>query len=350
MRLEIRRMPRVWTTGLAAILSVSLALLVSGLLVWLVAGVSLSNFYYQLFIGALGSSLSLADTLTRATPLIFTGLSVAVAFRARLYNIGAEGQLYAGALAATWVGSGAIVLPPSLMLPLLLAAGAAGGALLMLLSAFLKLRFKVDEVVSTLLLNFSIVPVVSYLIFGPWRDPMSVGWPRALPIISEGILPRLIEGSSLSVGFLIAIGCALLIWALQRFTTFGYATRAVGANARGAAFIGISVTQVTVWTALVSGALAGLGGVTEISGNRGYLSTDLSPGYGYTGIAVAMLAGLNPLSIVPAALFVAIIYIGADTLSHAANVSSYLADMVTAIALLTTLGTTLLINFRIRLG
>jgi general nucleoside transport system permease protein len=135
---------------------------------------------------------------------------------------------------------------------------------------------------------------------------------------------------------------------LQRFTTFGYATRAVGANARGAAFLGISVTRVIVWTALLSSALAGLAGVTEVSGTRGYLSTDLSPGYGYTGIAVALLAGLNPLSIVPVALFVAIIYIGADSLSHAANVSSYLADMVTAIALLITLATTLLINFRIR--
>jgi simple sugar transport system permease protein len=163
-------------------------------------------------------------------------------------------------------------------------------------------------------------------------------------------LPRLIEGSSLSIGLLIAIGCALLVWALQLFTTLGYAMRAVGANARGAAFFGISVPRVTVWTALLSGALAGLAGVTEVSGTRGYLSTDLSPGYGYTGIAVAMLAGLNPLSIVPVALFVAVIYIGADSLSHAVNVSSYLADMVTAIALLITLGTTLLMHFRIRLS
>src|SRR5262249_8923114 len=152
-------------------------------------GAPVIEAYRLLFAGSLGSWFALTETLSRATPLIFTGLAAATAFRAKLWNIGGEGQLYAGALAATRLGTGLIQAPPFELVPLLVVAGALAGALLLLGPALLKLRFGVDEVVTTLLLNFVVVLLVSLLLEGPLRDPMGLGWPQAEPIIDQGVLP-----------------------------------------------------------------------------------------------------------------------------------------------------------------
>ena len=154
--------------------------------------------------GAAGSIFALTETLTRATPLILTGLAAAVAFRARLYNIGAEGQLYAGALAAVAVGSGAVEAPPAVLVPLILAAAALAGALLMLGPALLKVRLGIDEVVTTLLLNFVVLLFVQMMLEGPLKDPMGGGWPQSEPITDAGMLPPLVERMRLHAGFLVA--------------------------------------------------------------------------------------------------------------------------------------------------
>lgn len=349
MRLEPRENTPVWLPPLAPVAAVIFSLaLCSVLIAW--AGAPVFKAYALLFKGAIGSRQALSETLARSTPLIFTGLAAAVAFRAKLWNIGGEGQLYLGACAATMVGTGWLSLPPAIMIPVLFLAGALAGGLFLLLPTVLKTRFHIDEVVTTLLLNFVVLLFVNWLVFGPWKDPMAMGWPQARPIIDEGVLPILLAKTRLHAGLIVALLMALLSWLLIRYTTLGYEIRAVGLNLEAARFAGVPINRTIVLTALISGGLAGAAGVSEVAGLKGYLTLDLSPGFGYTGIAVAMLAGLNPLGVILSALFIAMIYVGADFMSRAVSVSNSIADVITAICLLNMLISVLLVRYRIRKG
>ncbi len=297
--------------------------------------------------GAAGSKFAALETLNRATPLIFTGLAVAVAFRARLWNIGAEAQLYAGALVSVLLGTGAIALPAPALLPLLALAAILAGAAMLLGPVMLKTRFGVDEVVTTLLLNFIMLLIVSMLLEGPLKDPMGMGWPKSAALVPEARLPRIVTGLRLHWGFGLALVSAVLVWVMLTRTTTGFAIRAVGENAQAARFAGIPVNRVLVQTALLSGGLAGLAGFSEVAGLKGNLTLDLSPGFGYSGIIVAMLALLNPLGVVVSALFVAGIFVGSDAMSRSAGVPSYIADMLLASALLYMVLALLMIRFRL---
>jgi len=191
MQLEPRENISTLRIVTAPVLAILAAFIIcSGLIMW--TGEPVLEAYGYLFKGGFGSRFAISETLNRATPLIFTGLAAAVAFRAKFWNIGAEGQLYFGALAATILGAGAITMPSVLMIPFLFLAGAIAGGLALLGPVFLKTTLKVDEVVTTLLLNFVILLFVNYLLEGPLRDPMSLGWPQAAPIIDEGVLPALL--------------------------------------------------------------------------------------------------------------------------------------------------------------
>jgi ABC-type uncharacterized transport system permease subunit len=298
----------------------------------LMAGANPLAVLGQIATGALGSKLAVLETLNRATPLIFTGLAVAVAFRAQLWNIGAEAQLYAGAIMAVVLGTGAFGSP--LVLPLSALAAMLAGALLLLGPVLLKTRLGVDEVVTTLLLNFIMLLFVSYLLEGPMKDPMGMGWPKSPALIPEARLPRIVEGLRLHWGFALAIIAAIIVWVIQTRTTLGFEIRAVGQNPEAARFAGMPVNAVLVKTALLSGGLAALAGWSEVAGLKGHLSQDLSPGFGYTGIIVAMLALLHPLGVVVTAIFVAGIFVGSDAMSRAAGVPTYIADMLLATALL----------------
>lgn len=283
--------------------------------------------------GALGSKFALLETLNRATPLIFTGLAVAVAFRAKLWNIGAEAQLYAGAVLTVALGMGSWG-AVWLQLPAMALVAIAAGALVLLGPVILKTRYGVDEVVTTLLFNFIMLLFISYLVEGPMKDPAGMGWPKSVPVAKDLRLPRIAEGLRLHWGFGLALISALVIWVVQTRTVLGYQIRAVGQNPRAARFAGIPVNSVLVKTALISGGLAALAGFSEVAGLKGHLSRDLSPGFGYTGIIVAMLALLHPLGVVLTALFVAGIFVGADSMSRAADVPTYIADILMAVALL----------------
>jgi ABC-type uncharacterized transport system permease subunit len=298
--------------------------------------------------GAAGSIFALTETLTRATPLILTGLAAAVAFRARLYNIGAEGQLYAGALAAVAVGSGAVEAPPAVLVPLILAAAALAGALLMLGPALLKVRLGIDEVVTTLLLNFVVLLFVQMMLEGPLKDPMGGGWPQSEPVTEAGMLPPLVERMRLHAGLLVALSASLLAQVVLSRTVLGLKIKAVGENPDAARFVGIGVAGVTAAVAVISGGLAGIAGASEVAGLKGYLTSDLSRGFGYAGIVVAMLAGLQPLACVPTAVFIAAVFVGADTMSRTLGVSSYIADLIVALSLLCALVSGLFARFRVR--
>ena len=290
------------------------------------------------------------ETLNRATPLIFTGLAVAVAFRARLWNIGAEAQLYGGALVTALLGTGLLPLPAPLLLPLIAFAAVGAGALLLFGPALLKVRLGVDEVVTTLLLNFIMLLFVSMLLEGPLKDPLSLGWPQSPALLPDARLPRVVTGLRLHWGFVLGLVAAMLVWLVMARSTLGFEMRAVGENRQAAAFAGIPVKAVLLKTALLSGGLAGLAGFSEVAGLKGNLTLDLSPGFGYTGVIVAMLALLHPLGVVISAIFVAGVFVGANSMSRAAGVPSYLADILLATALLTMVAALKLTHFQVRRG
>lgn len=350
MRLDKRAQPSHLALLLAPAGALAFTLAVSALLVWS-AGAPLGRTYALLLQGAFGSVFAWSETLTRAVPLILTGLAAATAFRARLYNVGAEGQLYAGALAAVAIGGqyeAGLAWPPALLFPAMMLAAAAAGGLLLLGPALLKRHLGVDEVVTTLLLNFIVLLAVSALLDGPMKDPLAMGWPQSAALPPELELGKLVERTRIHTGLLWALALAAGLWALLRLSVFGFDVRAVGANARAAAFAGVPVTRTLVLAALLSGALAGLAGAIEVAGRTGYLTLDMSPGYGYSGIAVAMLAGLHPLGVVAAAIFVAGILIGADSMSRAVGVPAALADVIVAASLLAVLAAAMLAQYRIR--
>jgi general nucleoside transport system permease protein len=359
MRLESREVgshkTAIAASVLAPLAAISFTLLICALLVaW--AGAPVGQTYLLLLDGAFGSRFAISETLTRATPLMLTGLAVAVAFRAKLYNIGAEGQLYMGALAAVAIGgmhggSGwewAQALPMPLVFFLTVAAAALAGALLLLGPALLKITLGVDEVVTTLLGNFIVLLFVGMMLDGAMKDPSALGWPQSVALMSELELSKLLEKTRLHSGLLLAVLLAVLLWVLQRFGVLGLQMRAVGANLQAARFLGLPVNAVLVKAALLSGALAGLAGAVEVAGRTSYVTLDMSPGYGYTGIVVAMLAGLHPLGIVAASVLVAGVLVGADSMSRVVGVPNFIADVIVAVALLSMLVANLFTQYRVR--
>jgi simple sugar transport system permease protein len=253
-----------------------------------------------------------------------------VAFRAKFWNIGAEGQLMAGAIAAAYVGQRAF-LPEFSLVPLMILGAAILGAFWALIPALLKVHLRVDDVVTTLLLNFIMLYGVTALLEGPWRDPAS-GYPNSPSIRPEAEFP-ILPGIGVHLGILLAFLAAIGIWWMLTRTTLGFRIRAVGHNPVAANYAGMSVGRTIVVAALLSGALAGLAGAGEVGGVRYQVTSDLSSGYGYAGIVIATLAELNPLGAVPAALFFAIIFNGAGSMARATGVPVYLADVIQGVAL-----------------
>lgn len=348
MRLERRdeiSLPLAVAAPLGAVLA-ALALC-AGLIA--AAGVNPLSAYAEMLRGAFGSKLALTEMLTRATPLILTGLAAAVAFRARIWNIGGEGQFYLGALAAAWAGHGLVAgWPAPVAIAALMALGMAAGALLLAGPVWLRLRFGIDEVVVTLLLNFVVLLFVGMMIEGPLKDPMAFGWPQSVPVASRLMLPDLVPRSRLHVGLLIALAVAALVWLVQARSTFGAETRAAGLNPAAAAFAGVPMARRLMAVALLSGGLAGLAGVIEVIGVAGRVTTTMSPGFGYSGIVVAMLAGLHPAGVVAAAVFVATVFVGADAMSRATGVPSFIADVIVSVSLLTMLVALMFSLYRVR--
>jgi simple sugar transport system permease protein len=314
-------------------------------LVWL-AGADVIEAYKLLLFSTFRSGYDIQDTLVKAAPLLLTGLAVVVAFRAKFWNIGAEGQLMAGAIAAAYVGQRTF-LPEYSLVPLMILGAALFGALWALLPALLKVRLKVDDVVTTLLLNFIMLYGVTALLEGPWRDPRS-GYPNSPSIRPEAEFPILF-GYQGHLGILLALAAAILVWWMLTRTTLGFSIRAVGYNPAAAGYAGMPVGRVTVIAALISGALAGLAGAGEVGGVRYQVTSDLSSGYGYAGIVIATLAELNPLAAIPAALFFAVVFNGAGTMARTTGVPVYLADVIQGVALVTMVAGRLFATHRVRI-
>lgn len=336
-----------WQVG-SIILALFASALVSALLL-ISADAELGTAFGAMWDGAFGGWRATWKTLVKATPLMLTGLAVAVAFRARVWNIGAEGQLFAGAIVAYWASLLLAGLPALILIPLLFAAGALGGALYGGLAGYLRARFDVNEVLTTVMLNYVVIYLLSFLLTGPWRDPSSF-FQQSPKVVSESRLPYLLSGTKLHLGFLVALAVAAFVYILIKRTSLGYEIRAVGMNETAARFKGINVNRTGVIVMLLSGAIAGLAGVTEVFGVQGRLEPGISVGIGFTGIIIAVLALLNPIAIV----FIAILFGGSVNggikMQVATGVPSTLTDAIQAIILLFFLSAAVLARYKIKIG
>lgn len=335
-----------WARILIPIAAVVVTLILSAIPI-LVAGGRLLESYYALFFGALGTRFNLLETLIKMSPLLLTGLAVAFAFRAKFWNIGAEGQLMAGALMATTLGLSLKGVPPFLVLPMILVSGFLAGGLWAAIPALLKTKLKVDDVVSTLLLNYVMIHIVGALLFGPLQQPGS-SWPRSSEIIEAAKYPILAPRSRFHLGVLIAVAAVFVIWFINKKTVFGYQAKAVGVSVRVAHFGGINATSVILWTALISGGLAGLAGVGELCALQYRLIMDISPGYGYSGIVIAMLGNLHPVGVLFSSLFFSVIIVGAQTMSRMTGVPSYIAEVIQGMALMVMLVFLLFTEYKLK--
>lgn len=287
--------------------------------------------------GAFGSWYALSSgTLVRAVPLIILGLGTALAFRAGVFNIGAEGQFYAGAIAATWVGLQVAAWPGPLAVGAVWAAAAVAGVAWVALPVLLKVRFGVLEVISTLLLNFVAEALVSFAVTGPLQEAQRL-YPQSDPIADSARLPTL-AGSRLHLGLLLACGLALFLWWVFIRTRAGFRLKAVGLGPVAAEFSGrIPVKRVVALALLLSGAFAGLSGGVEVSGVTYALFQNLSPGYGFTAIAVALLARLHPLGIVATGLLFGALESGALGMQREAGVPAVAVQVAEAVIILVVL-------------
>lgn len=298
--------------------AVLIALLL-GMLLVLVAGANPIAAYRALLRGALADVFGFATTLVKTTPLLFAGLGVAIALRAGLINLGAEGQIYMGGLAAAAVGLYVPALPALLHVGAAMLAALAAGALWALLPALLRLRRGVSEVITTLLMNYVGLYLVGAIVSGPLMEP-TAPYPYSPALAPTARLPLLIAGTDAHAGILIAVILAVLAHVLLGHTALGFRVRLAGANPRAAAYAGVNVGRTVLGAMLVSGGLAGLAGASEVIGLKHRLFDAFSPGYGYDAIVVAFLGAGQPLGVVATSFFFGALRSGANIMQRSEGV------------------------------
>ena len=316
------------------IVSVVIAIVISSIIM-LVSGFDPVAAFAAMLKGSFGGGRQIGETMLRSTPLMFTGLAVAYGFRAGLFNIGAEGQLFMGGLSAAFLGIVLAGFPRPLNIVLMIAAGAAVGAAWAFIPALLKAKVGAHEVITTMMFTFIGRYTVSWLVTGPLRAEAAVPQTERLPV--ESTLPKLHEVlpflavSRAHLGFVIAVVLAVFIWWVLKYTSLGYESRAVGFNPWAAETGGISVPATTIKALCISGALAGLAGVTEVMGVHLRLHDQFSAGFGFTGIAVALLAKNNPIGVVAAAILFGALSAGAGTMQMEAEVPAKVIFIIQAL-------------------
>ena len=266
----------------------------------------------EIFFTPLTNPYKWQDLAVKATPLVIIAVGLSIAYRANVWNIGAEGQYIVGAVAGTGVGLMTHTMAGPWIFPLMLLAGMAGGAAYAAIPAFLRTRYKVNEILTTLMLTYVAVQLLNFLVFGPWKSPTSMGQPQTVLFSASQSQPYIIPGTIVQIGTPIAIAVAVLAWLVMSRSVFGFQVRAVGASPAAARYGGFSANR-TIWLALlVSGALAGLAGILEATGPFGRLVPQFPTNYGFTAIIVAFLGRLHPLGVLVAGIALAITFVGGE--------------------------------------
>ena len=290
-----------WIDILSVLVALVGGLIVGALIISVTTEGNVGEAFKALYDGAFGSSKAIQQTLLQATPLLFTGLATVVAFRGKIWNIGGEGQFLAGAMMTAWISMQFSDLPQPVLVPLIIVGAMFGGALWAGIAGFLRAKYKVNEIIVTVMLNYVIQFILSYLLVGPWNDPNS-SYLQTFSFAETTYFP-LIFGSKIHLGLVIAVFLSLILYLLLWKTPLGYEIRAIGVNPTSSEYKGINVSRTIMLTMFISGALAGLAGGTEISGVHHRLRLDISGGYGFTGILVAMMGQLNPFGAILSAIF-----------------------------------------------
>ncbi len=348
MAITLEERPSALHPLVTTVLAVVPVLLV-GAALFALLGTDPLEAYRVMAVGAFGSWFDFSEVLVKAIPLMLTGLSVALAARMLLWNIGAEGQLvfggvFAAGVALFWVPR----LPPSLVIPTLVAAGFAGGALWALVPAVLKARWNVNEIITTLMFNYVAIIFMEHLYFGPWRDPMGMGFPGTAMFPQAAWLPRFFQ-TRIHLGLFIALAAAAALYTALAYTPWGYRVRVIGLSDRAARYAGFAFGRQQVIVMLLSGGLAGLAGMGEVCGIHMRLQQGLAVGYGYDGIIIAFLARLNPAAVPVAAVLLAGLIVGGDQLQTATHLPSSISLVLEGALLLAVLGSSFFNRYRIRL-
>lgn len=338
-----------WQSQLAAYcIALILGFATSSLLI-LASGASVVEGFGALYEGAFGSRDAILQSLVAATPLIFTGLATVIAFRAEIWSIGQEGQMFAGAMCGYWASLYLGGTPASVAVPVVIVAAMAGGAALGGLSGWLKTHFEVNEIISTVMLNYVIIYLLSYLLAGgPWTAAGSTSYHQT-PVLAENFrLPLLLEDVKLHIGFVLALAAAALVWIVIKLTPLGFELRALGFNPTALRFKGVNVARTVLVVMCISGALSAMAGVSEIFGVNHRLRGDVMTGLGFTGIIVGMIGGLNPVGAVVAALLFGALANGSLYMSVLSDIPPSLVPAMQGILLLFFLSAAVLIRFTIR--
>ncbi len=326
---------RSWRQVIKPFSAILASFILGGAILFL-AGYNVLDAFSALFGATFRNLFAFTGTINRSSPLIFVGLAVAVAFRGSVFNIGAEGQFLMGAAFATIVGISFKGVPGFLLIPLMIVAGAAGGGFWASIPGYLKARYEVSEVITTIMFNYVALNLVGWLIRGPIKDTHQAE-PQSFAIAKQAYLPSILPGTRLHMGFMIGIFVALGLSFLIFKTKSGFELRSVGLSQDAARCAGIDVRKTLTFTMMLSGALAGMGGAIELADIH-YLIEGISPGYGYTGISVAVLAGNHPIAVIFTSLLFGALSAGASTMQRTAGVSAsfigiFQGIMIVAIAL-----------------
>jgi general nucleoside transport system permease protein len=301
-------------------------------LVLLLFGKNPIRAYVDILGSTLGSAYGFSETLVKMIPFILTAVAVAVPSRIWLINVGGEGQLYIGALFASWGALNFGFLPAWILIPLISALGFLGGGLWAGISGFLRARGWVSETISTLLMNYVAILLVNFFVFGPWRDPESANYPQTAEFTEAAILPSFF-GTRVHLGLILGIAALILFFVILSRTRWGLEMRAIGVNPEAARRSGISIGRYMVILMFIGGGLAGLAGVGEVSAIQGRLRSSLSPGYGYTGFLISWMAGGHPLGILAAAFLLAIVTAGGDILQMTQAIPGAVVNILMALIL-----------------
>jgi general nucleoside transport system permease protein len=301
--------------------------------VLLALGASPIGVFMALASGAFGNWIAFTDSLVKATPLVFAGLAISVAFSAALWNIGADGQLVIGAIAAGAIGPFLEAWPRPLAIAIVLSAGALGGGIWSGICGYLRARRNTNEVISTIMLNFVAAQMLSFAVHGPLMEA-SRAYPESMPIASSAEMYMFAPPTRLNAGMILALLLAVAIYFFLFRSAAGFQLRAMGKNRRAANFFRIPIASITIWTMALSGALAGLGGAVQIAAINHRLYEKVSPGWGFEAIAVALVARLNPLAIVVAAIFFGALDNGSQAMQRAEGVSPVLVQVIQAMVIL----------------
>ncbi len=352
MRLRIERRkedPTKLSIFLMSIFSVLISLIILGFII-LSLGKDPIDAYVQLTSWPFGTIAGLTQTLISMMPLLFTSLGVLIAFKMKLWNIGAEGQFYMGAFAATW---GALFLfngisNPWIMLPLLAVLAAAFGGAWGAASGWMKAKLGVNEILSTLMLNYIAIYWVNYLVYGPWKGKGSYNFPITATFPKSAILPQY-TSDGLNLGIFLAVAMSFFVYYLLKWTKFGFHMDIVGDNSMAAKYSGINVGRMTIIVMALSGAISGLGGMMQMSGVLFRLQPNFSPGYGYTAIIVAWLARLNPFVAIVVSFLFGGLLVGTQQIQLFLQIPFSLVSVFEGLVLFSLISGEALLRYRIRL-